>query len=151
MERKIESFEIVEGYCADEVKIEFDPSKFDMVKKKGGYYVVKKQPQYPKTFEDCCKVLGLTELGIIGGYRHGLLTQFRNLLICRDAYWEIGGIPDTKGNTCCCLYYDITDNDIYKELGPFDINSILIFPTQEICDMFYENFKELINECKSLL
>lgn len=52
---------------------------------------LEKEYQYPQTFEECCTVLGLTELGIIGGYKRGLLTAFRNLLICRDAYWQIAG------------------------------------------------------------
>ena len=30
-------------------------------------------------------------------------------------------------------------------------NTILAFPTEEMRDEFYENFKELINECKELL
>ena len=30
-------------------------------------------------------------------------------------------------------------------------NSILVFPTKEMRDAFYENFKDLIEECKELL
>ena len=30
-------------------------------------------------------------------------------------------------------------------------NKILAFPTEELCDAFYENFKELIKECKEFL
>ena len=30
-------------------------------------------------------------------------------------------------------------------------NKILVFPTEEIRDTFYENFKELIEQCKELL
>ena len=30
-------------------------------------------------------------------------------------------------------------------------STILEFPTEEMRDAFYENFKELINECKELL
>ena len=141
MEEKIESFEIVEGYCADEVKIEFDPSKYEMVEREEGYYVVKKQLPYPQTFEECCTVLGLTELGIIGGYRHGLLTQFRNLLICRDAYWKIAGEemgldkpwePDWS-NFNDGSYPTITkcNNRIIKT-SIYTHDCILAFPTEEL-------------------
>lgn len=111
---------------------------------------LEKVSQYPQTFEECCTVLGLTELGIIGGYRHGLLTQFRNLLICRDAYWKIA--DDWKFNfeeKCyylCNEYHEIQDFN-----GVCDCNAVLAFPTEEMREAFYDNFEELIKECKSLL
>lgn len=111
---------------------------------------LEKVSQYPQTFEECCTVLGLTELGIIGGYRRGLLTQFRNLLICRDAYWKIA--DDWKFNfeeKCyylCNEYHEIQDFN-----GVCDCNTVLAFPTAEMRDAFYDNFEELIKECKSLL
>ena len=111
---------------------------------------LEKVSQYPQTFEECCTVLGLTELGIIGGYRRGLLTQFRNLLICRDAYWKIA--DDWKFNfeeKCyylCNEYHEIQDFN-----GVCDCNAVLAFPTAEMRDAFYDNFEELIKECKSLL
>lgn len=105
---------------------------------------------YPKTLNECCTVLGLTELGIIGGYRHGLLTQFRNLLICRDAYWKIEG--DWKFSFDEECYYLCNEyHEIRKFKGTCDCNAILAFPTEEMRDAFFENFEELINECKSLL
>lgn len=112
--------------------------------------------QYPNTYEECCKILLLkperATYSVSGlEYKRHLIVNIQRLIICRDAYWKLCGTPDTKSNECCCLYYDITDDDILKELGPFDVNSVLVFPTQEICDMFYDNFEELIKECKSLL
>lgn len=124
--------------------------------KKSGYKwneetkTLEKLIQYPQTFEECCTVLGLTELGIIGGYRHGLLTQFRNLLICRDAYWKIAG--DWKFDFGNKVYYLCNEyHEVRKFNGTCDCNAVLAFPTEEMRDAFYENFKELINECKSLL
>ena len=35
--------------------------------------------------------------------------------------------------------------------GTIERNYVLIFPTNEIKDAFYENFKELIEQCKELL
>lgn len=34
---------------------------------------------------------------------------------------------------------------------PTAFNKILIFPTEEIRDIFYENFQDKIEECKELL
>ena len=162
MEEKIESFEILESHCSDEVKIEFDPSKFEMVKRDNGYYVVKKQPKYPKTYEECCEVLSLGEDGRLytKGYKASLIQNFEKLLICRDAYWKISGEqmelskpwePDWE-NPDHDSYPTITrcggkiiKTTIYTHDCPF------AFPTEEMRDAFYENFKDLIEECKELL
>ena len=41
-------------------------------------------------------------------------------------------------------------NEIIKCTSYSD-NTILAFPTEEMRDAFYENFKELIEQCKELL
>jgi hypothetical protein len=85
--------------------------------------------------------------------------SFIKLLICRDAYWKIAGEQmglvkswEPNWENCnenkYCLY--ITRNNVNK--GTFCNDShILAFPTQEMRDVFYENFKDLIEECKVLL
>lgn len=141
--------------CASRFATEEEKQKlFDAIKKSGYKWneetkKLEKVHQYPQTFEECCTVLGLTELGIIGGYRRGLLTQFRNLLICRDAYWKIAGNwkPDIMYGDLYCIGYD--GNVItWKMQGGC---RLLVFPTEEMRDAFYENFKKLIEECKELL
>lgn len=126
-------------------------------------YIVKKQPEYPKTYEECCKVLfpNTIELGKVSahGYKGELLTKFGELLICRDAYWKIAGEqmglgkpwePDwlNKEQDKYVLY---TQNNVICShcfrLGHF----VLAFPTEEMRDVFYENFKDLIEKCKELL
>ena len=81
------------------------------------------------------------------------------LRICRNAYWKIAGEqiglgkpwePDWKHGKdkfyCICT----TEGEIV--LGEWYIdNKILAFPTIEMRDAFYENFKDLIEECKELL
>lgn len=160
---KIESFEIVENYCTDEVKIEFDPSKYEMVKKENGYYVVKKQPQYPKTYEECCKILHSDPRFYIDIYLYSdALEALYKLLICRDAYWKIAGEqmglgkpwePDYNKNPDIDLYVIINIyNRVEKATYGYGFQQcILTFPTEEMRDAFFENFKELIKECISLL
>ena len=41
--------------------------------------------------------------------------------------------------------------DIITKMSLRNENVILAFPTAEMCDVFYENFKDLINQCKELL
>ena len=118
----------------------------------------KKKKQYPKTYEECAEVL--CECAIMThGYKRDLLNALQKLLICRDAYWKIAGEemglgkpwePDWKdGNQKkYCIYND--SGDIQKNAWHF-INSILAFPTKEMRDAFYENFKSKIESCKELL
>lgn len=111
----------------------------------------KKQPKYPKTYEECYEILGLEDSIIEGclGYEYKLLNAFQKLLMCRDAYWKIAA-EKNKGNidyVICNVGGKIINTNIPNSA----YNHILTFPTEEIRDAFYENFKELIEECKELL
>jgi hypothetical protein len=120
---------------------------------------VKKQPQYPKTYAECCNILNAEETYLgIGGHKGKLLQRFQRLLICLDAYWKIAGEemglgkpwkPDwNNGRTFYCIYN--SENKMVKSFLCTE-NKILLFPTEELRDAFYENFKDLIEQCKELL
>ena len=81
-----------------------------------------------------------------------VLTSFTQLLICRDAYWKIAGDwkPDfTNANERKFCIVN-TEKKVTKWTQK-TTNKILAFPTPEMCDAFYENFKDLIEQCKELL
>lgn len=111
----------------------------------------KKKPEYPKTYEECCNVLGHVTIDDVRGYKDLLLDNLQMLLICRDAYWKIAGkwTPDWLYDDAkyvlmfnsCEICKDVVKHTSY----------VLAFPTEEMRDAFYENFKELIEECKELL
>ena len=126
----------------------------------------KKKKSYPKTYEECCYVLGFenTEMVFEADYRDinppkeqwkrlGLMNQLNKLIICRDAYCKIAG--DWKlsiDERFYYLYYNRQIDGIKKDYADdLQGNIILAFPTAEMRDEFYENFKDLINECKELL
>lgn len=121
------------------------------------------KPKYPTTYEDCEKILGLEDSIIEGclGYEYKLLNSFQKLLMCRNAYWKIAGEqiglnkpwkPDWNDQDWSDMYYIVFDGkDILIENGYPCCNIILIFPTEEMRDTFYENFKDLIESCKELL
>ena len=122
--------------------------------------LTKKQSQYPKTYVECCKILNYNlNNDIVAGYKYSLLENIQKLLICRDAYYKIAGEqmgldkywePDWQNNSqqkYIIFYYQ---DEITLSKGP-NVNRLLSFPTEEMRDVFYENFKELINECKELL
>ena len=131
------------------------------------------KPKYPKTYEECAKIMNCPIDGPSGWlfnfdanikdtyYRKIdiLMGKFIRLLICRNAYWKIAGEqmgldkpwePDWSNNneTKFCIY--TTQNIISLDMFGVD-NRILAFPTEEMRDAFYENFKDLIEQCKELL
>ena len=127
---------------------------FEVKVENGKTFVVRKQPSYPKTYEECLKIIGYNQSHTIPmnhGHNGLLMMKFQRLLICRDAYWKLAG--DWKpywsiyGHKFCIG----TDNDKVIEECVTTGNRILAFPTKEMRDAFYENFNGLIEECKELL
>lgn len=120
--------------------------------------VLKKKKEYPKTYEECSKIAPMTWGGVNFKHYNELLSSFYKLLICRDAYWKIAGEemglgkPWSPSDNNKKPIHAITRYDGYiikDESGGND--EVLEFPTEEMRDAFYENFKELIEQCKELL
>ena len=106
----------------------------------GKTYIVRKQ--LPKTFRECCKVLNLNEDGKLytKGYRASLIQATHQLLICRDAYWKLAEWnPKIKGEK------------FYMNSLPSFLRDLFPMPIEEMRDAFYDNFKDLIEQCKELL
>lgn len=141
---------------ADEVEVIL--GDYEFVLKDGKTYFVKKKPQYPKTYEECCEIMGI-KYPVVGGRSDGLgastyrITAIRPLiylLICRDAYWKIAG--DWKFDFDKPCYYLCNEyGRVQKFEGTIDCNAVFTFPTGETRDAFLENFKDLIEQCKELL
>ena len=115
----------------------------------------KKKKEYPKTYEECCEVLDIIDnRSIWHGYRSVQLKIFQKLLIYRDAYWKIAGDEMELGkpwepdyNNEKQLKYGLYEILKYSLINP----SQFAFPTEEMRDAFYENFKVEIEYCKELL
>lgn len=115
------------------------------------------KPQYPKTYEECCEVLGCNiditmKLGIEEDEK--LFSLFYMLKTCRNAYWKLADWSFKIGNHDNSTVYAITifGNGIMKDFyHALNCNRFLVFPTEEMRDAFYENFKQLIEQCKELL
>lgn len=135
---------------------------------------VKKKPQYPKTYEECCSILFgktdfqdfelvLTKFSANSNIENSIspeppyidkINAFYKLLICRNAYWKIAG--EAMGLGKPWELCDTKDKYIIRRAGDkilkgYHISCVLEFPTEEMRDVFYENFKELIECCKELL
>lgn len=127
------------------------PVDYEIKQDGNEFYLVKKGPQYPNTYEECCKVLNHIIVDNVKGYKDSLLELFQRLLVCRDAYWKIAG--DWEVDLVCGEdKYTITyAKKEIKCLKTIEYNRILVFPTKEMRDAFYENFKDLIESVKELL
>ena len=131
----------------------------------GEYYAVRRKPQYPKTYEECCKVLDYEpDRQTVTGYEAELIENFQTLKLCRDAYRKIAGEQMGLGKPWEPDY----NEESYEQGSPIKYviyytgtyitkgvkctpSHILAFPTEEMRDDFLKNFKKLIEKCKELL
>lgn len=132
--------------------------------------LTKIQPKYPKTYKECCEIVNANPYIILTydssvGHRYSYdvdnlqhYENIRKLLICRDAYWKIAGEQMGLGKP---WEYDMSKDEFsyaisyqYGDIQKSEVrykNHFLSFPTKEMRDAFYENFKELIETCKEFL
>lgn len=149
------------------------PEDLELEKIEDGVILLKpKKKVLPRTYEGCCEVLGIHELPymvytwnrnedvevILLEPQVTLLQKLetlRRIITCRDAYWKLSDDWSFKigGNSQEVVYaITICGTGILKDFyHALNCNRILVFPTEEMRDTFYENFENLINECKELL
>jgi hypothetical protein len=119
-------------------------------------FVQRKKPKYPMTYEECCKVLGISrhdvEIDLPYPYQQNMFNLFK-LLICRDAYWKIAGDwkPDWTNEKETKYTINHTKKNDIIFINVTYSQYVLSFPTAEMRDAFYKNFKDLIKSCKELL
>ena len=135
------------------------------------------KPKYPQTYEECCKVLGVNPYNYLTirnvhcydgeeertKYERDLLGKFDflwKLRICRDVYWKIAGEEMGLGKPWEPDYTNTSEKkfSIWVDFGEIKLGGaftttqmVLSFPTAEMRDAFYENFKKEIESCKELL
>ena len=158
-------YEIIDGYEFDKVE--------------NGKIILKPiKPVYPKTYKECCDALLIPPYYNLRYHTYepnydeyatsktllsleDKLNTLGKLFICRNAYWKIAGEqmglgkpwePDWLSGRNEEKYCIATqNNEIWHNFSEYGGNEILAFPTIEMRDVFYENFKELIESCKELL
>lgn len=131
--------------------------------------VEEEKTKYPKTYDECAEMMGIVwdwhllsefeSKGNIQKYERRIdykLSRFKQLLICRDAYWKLAGDwkPDYDSGVDklgICTYDGVVQKSNAASHWERHLNKVLEFPTKEMRDAFYENFKDLIEECKELL
>ena len=146
-------YDYAEGKCGYVIP---DGYEFDSIKQGFQTEIIIRpiKPQYPKTYEECCQHLGCDDKLNVGE-----LIPFQQLVNARNAYWKIAGEqigldkpwePDwcneNKLKYCIECSFGTIDKTVSIVNG-----CVLAFPTKEMRDAFYENFKEEIEQCKELL
>ena len=157
-----DEYPIMEGVeCNEYIKYYF-PDGYEFVDTDDtGVYLKPIKPKYPTTYEDCCKILNIRcEKNYAQGYKCGLITKFQELFIARNVYWKIAGEEmglgkswepswqKTEERKFCIIRR--SDNVVTKWETKTNAR-FLAFPTEDMRDAFYENFNDLIEECKELL
>lgn len=159
---------------ADEVEINLGDYEIEV--RDGRTFAVLKKAKYPTTYKECCDVLSIPPYYNLRyhTYEHGFnefttlnnlcsledkLNTLGKLIICRNVYWKIYGEeaglgkpwePDWSTGTDRKYVIEVYSNKARTNSQGY-FNTILAFPTIEMRDAFYENFKDLIEKCKELL
>jgi hypothetical protein len=134
----------------------------DAIKTIGNIHDELHKPKYPKTF---IEVLNFwhpdrqLEDDYQRCYKKDLVEKLQDLLYARDAYWKIAGEQMGLGkpwkpdwlNVEQDKYVLFTHNNAICSNSYVLGHNILAFPTEEMRDAFYENFKDWIEQCKELL
>lgn len=149
------------GFNDDKAKLIL-PDGYEFKAEGNEVFVIKKKSKYPKTYEECCGVLEMTfdypDIRMVSNNEFNLYSRFIALIRCRNAYWKITGKemgldepwkPDWENEELYCIVN--YNKQIIKSKTNTAFNKILIFPTEEMRDVFYENFKDLIEQCEELL
>ena len=154
--KKVAWFTFLDNDFAD--KVELNLNDRELIQENGKWFVVKKKPTYPNNFDDCFNTVAdeLNDNKDIEyfEYKYDLLDKFKQLLICRDAYWKIAGEEMGLDKPWKPDWDNLSTNHEFIKInkGCFTYSSrVLVFPTTEMRDAFYENFKNLIESCKELL
>ncbi len=174
-ENKLSMLMINSEVCGDEVELILDD--YEIKVRDGKTYAVKKKPKYPTTYKECCITLGIDPDNYITirnsycddgeetitDYEDTLKDNFDNLwelIICRDAYRKIYSEQMGLDKSWEPNYISLVNNEYFTihtfnneitKSGTSHRNAILSFPTEELRDIFFENFKDLIEHCKKLL
>lgn len=158
--KKIAWFHFWDNDFAD--KVELDLTNRELIQENGKWFVVKKKPAYPKTYEECCETLKVVNSGmpcVMASHLGHAISNLAKLIIVRDAYWSIYsdnlGLsntwqPDwtnTRENKYC-IY--CVANELKKQ-PTLELQHLLAFPTRAICDAFFKDFRTLIESCKEFL
>ena len=120
------------------------------------FYLVKKKKEFPKTYEEC--LVELISDNPRYDEKYQLLDTFRELIVCRDAYWTLAGKemglgkpwePDwTTHDVKHCL---INVGNKVTQSYECKVKRTFAFPTKDMQEAFDKNFGPDLDKCKELI
>lgn len=137
-----------------EDEVELQLGDYEIAVRDSKTYAIRKKPTYPKTVIEVLDYWHPNrepEDNYQYIYKKELIKSFQLLLYCRDAYWKIASNwkPDWNNISDKYTIYPVS-GEIWLDKGQTK-NTVLAFPTKEMRNIFFENFKDLIVKCKELL
>lgn len=126
---------------------EIELGDYELKESNGKLYAIRKHLYYPSTHDECLNILR-KESGEEIVILEKTINLLYQLILYRNAYWNIAGdwIPEFKfGKKKYCIM--TKDNKVISATVE-ETNRILVFPTEEMRDVFYNNFKDLIETNK---
>lgn len=129
---------------------------YELKEEDGQLYAVRREPPYPKTFEECSNILVNGDkrrqvlIAVAGvSYKADIVAMLQTLLACRDAYWKLA--DNWRPSTTEKVYSIRRREGVIRYDYHFGMTSVLEFPTEEMNKAFYSNFRDLIQSCKEVL
>ena len=114
--------------------------------------------EFPRTFHECEAEIGVVDLSeskylfYTTKGKEKAVSSLLKLIVCRDTWWELLGWNPNWDNTDDCKFGIGTyKNEIKKDMCVFQYNRILVFPTSDVRDKFFDVFKDYIEEAKEFL
>jgi hypothetical protein len=99
---------------------------------------------YPSTFKECYQILNTSHCV----YRSQEFDTYNKLILCRDAYWKIAGTPFGLDNYVAQILK--VKGKIVTPPYKKSIDTPFFFPTEEMRDAFYQNYKDDLEFCKNV-
>ena len=146
----------------EEIKELEIPEGYEFEKAENGKVILRrKKPElseFPNTFSKCELEIGAIDLAkspflfYAKKGKEKAISSLLKLIICRDAWWKLlGWNPDWDDTDDCKFGIGTYKNEIKKDMCVFQYNRILVFPTSDVRDKFFEVFKDYIEEAKEFL
>lgn len=136
----------------DKIKLDMDEDQ-EIKQIDGQFFIVRKKKVYPDSCHEAEKILSYDTredaVKIIENHGYDLHALAR-LLIIRQAYLKVANIPFKEDGTQEQFIITRFNGEITK-MSTQHRNSLLSFPTEELRDMFYNNFIRDIKACKNLI
>lgn len=140
----IDKFDIIPNESWND-KVELNISdKYELVNENGKVFLVKKKPMLPTSVSECDALIeDKTSIDYI-------MSKLRELIVCRNAYWKLlDWSPNLLDQT---TKYTIENHHMFlTKAATTNDNTLLMFPTEESRDFFYETFNDLLITCIDML